>query len=144
MEKQKLPNYIEDAVKFDKFIRQYQDNGTHKYLVMLQEIADRKRKVFQLSLDDMHAIHETDLADRIRNNTHSYTEHLSKVIDDNMPAPSPDAAIERDVQDVLNEDRRRGDEGAALPKAIPAAMVRRYQLVITCDFHKKLPPRTLR
>eukprot|EP00667_Euglena_gracilis_P003385 EG_transcript_3394 len=139
----KFPNYIEDTARAQRFLRGFKDAaGRPKYLQQLQDISDRRTKIFDLSLDDLYQAKENELADKIRNNTISYIEQLSRVVDDNLPAPSESASFERDTLDVLNEDRRANGDDAG--KGLPAAMNRRYQLIVTYDGQKRLPLRQLR
>uniref|UniRef100_A0A7S1NW45 DNA replication licensing factor MCM7 n=1 Tax=Eutreptiella gymnastica TaxID=73025 RepID=A0A7S1NW45_9EUGL len=146
VDKGKVPNYLEDGSKFESILRSYQDDsGRKKYFELLQEIADRKTTTFELSLDDLHSIMEHELANRIQSNTMSYMEQMCKLIDQNLPDPSPAANFERDTLDVLNEDRRVGADGdEGLTQTLPPAMHRRYQLVISQAGQKKLPLRSLK
>jgi DNA replication licensing factor MCM7 len=145
-EKGKLPNYLDDHGRLEKTLKSFtESSGSLKYVDMLQAIADRKKQVFELSLDDLHSVMENELADRIQSNTMGYMDQISKLIDENMPQPSPDADFEKDTLDVLNEDREIGADGdEGLMRSLPPAMHRRYQLVIVHDGQKRLPLRQLR
>lgn len=82
-----------------------------KYLSLLQEVADHHRQSITLELDDLAMWQSGEhqaLADQIQRNTHHYLGLIAAILDDLMPAPSPQAIDlgQMDVIDVLVSHRR--------------------------------------
>ncbi|CAK7563059.1 MAG: DNA replication licensing factor MCM7 [Sporothrix epigloea] len=119
----------------------------HKYLDMLQKLADRKIDELVIDLDDL-SMFEVDTAGRIdlkltqciEINTKHYVEILSQAVDDLLPEPSADVSFKDDVLDVLmarrnmrNRELRDGAEAMGDPTMLndvfPAELTRRYTLV---------------
>ncbi|CAK7264884.1 DNA replication licensing factor MCM7 [Sporothrix epigloea] len=119
----------------------------HKYLDMLQKLADRKIDELVIDLDDLNMF-EVDTAGRIdlkltqciEINTKHYVEILSQAVDDLLPEPSADVSFKDDVLDVLmarrnmrNRELRDGADAMGDPTMLndvfPAELTRRYTLV---------------
>jgi len=141
-ERWKLPNYLEDAVRLRRIFTS--GPAGPKYRQALQSIADRKATTFEVAVEDVIAASETELAERILDNPMSYIDIVCQLVDEILPPPSH-PILERDVLDVLSEDRNAGaaEDGRPLPK-IPPAMSRRYQAIITHESQVRLPLRLLR
>ncbi|KAL7792902.1 MCM2/3/5 family domain-containing protein [Trichoderma ceciliae] len=115
----------------------------HKYIDMLQLLADRKTDEFSIDLDDLVAWEgQTDdtmkLVDSIEMNTKHYVEIMARAVDNVMPLPSEEVNFKDDVLDVLMARRqarnRELDELAerdptTAEDKFPAELTRRYTLV---------------
>mmetsp|Transcript_20127 Transcript_20127/g.35773 ORF Transcript_20127/g.35773 Transcript_20127/m.35773 type:complete len:781 (+) Transcript_20127:182-2524(+) len=87
-------NYLEDAEKCKAFLDEYAvelqpGRMTRKYKQMLLEIANRKRQVLQVDLDDMMGhFGDDNLLERITSNTLRYIEIFAGAADQLMPKPT--------------------------------------------------------
>lgn len=115
----KYPNYLDDATLFEKFIREYEQNGTKPYLDLAYRISQRQTTIFAVALDDMVAFGAGALAEKITMNAASATEQFAPAIDRLIPDP----AEAKDSIDFLAEDAK------AANSPLPAALLRRFQLV---------------
>ena len=95
-----LVDYEADEAKLSKFITDFVDNSGPRYMVQLQEIANRTRRCFDLYLDDLERT-DDDLAHKMSMNTKRYTAVLGDAVDKNLPKPSGDEVGEEDVYDVI-------------------------------------------
>ncbi|GBG28013.1 DNA replication licensing factor, putative [Hondaea fermentalgiana] len=107
-------NYRSDENLVAKFLQEFKlepspHQFVYKYQDMLSEIANRKRNVLEVRLDDMVGANPAQdaLVDRIMRNTLRYVDIFSKQADKLMPEPTdPDAlrAAAEDVQEnYINE-----------------------------------------
>ncbi|KAI5804200.1 MCM2/3/5 family-domain-containing protein [Peziza echinospora] len=109
-----------------------------KYMVQLQEIANRQRDSITIDLDDLDAFERQqdeslDLVKSISNNTAHYLEIFSRAIDKAMPSESVDVSYTDDVLDVILTQRRQRNaynqqEGNDITEEFPALLTRRYQV----------------
>ena len=106
-EESKYAEATDELARFIENFRAEDANGdpTFKYMNMLQEVADRKRKTVFIELDDVHESIGAEMAESIRKNTPRYLQILGDAIDRHMP-DSSDGAAEPDVADVLMGSRR--------------------------------------
>ncbi|KAG5999208.1 Mcm2-7 hexameric complex component [Claviceps pusilla] len=124
--------------------RQRQKEPQHKYMDLLQKLADRLIDEIIIDLDDLatwEAQYDDEplhLVDSIEINTKHYVDIFSKAVDNVMPQPSLDVNFKDDVLDVLMARRqarnRELQEAAERDPTIeddkfPAELVRRYTLV---------------
>ncbi|KAI0910524.1 DNA replication licensing factor mcm7 [Ustulina deusta] len=118
---------------------------THKYIDMMQKLADRSIDEVLVELDDL-VTYENDtseglkLVESIEANTKHYVEIVSRAIDNKMPAPTTGVTFKDDVLDVIMERRQARNrdllEAAAnsndpelAENTFPAQLTRRYTLV---------------
>ncbi|KAF8472813.1 MCM2/3/5 family-domain-containing protein [Kalaharituber pfeilii] len=109
-----------------------------KYMLMLQQIANRQRDSITIELDDLDAYErQTDsthnLVKSISSNAHHYIEIFSRAIDKAMPPESIDTSYTDDVIDVILTQRRQRNaynqqEGNSIAEEFPALLTRRYQV----------------
>mmetsp|Transcript_11354 Transcript_11354/g.22182 ORF Transcript_11354/g.22182 Transcript_11354/m.22182 type:complete len:797 (-) Transcript_11354:151-2541(-) len=99
-------SYRADEAELGKFLQEYRDEPSagqfvYKYREQLREIANRKRRVLQIDLDDMVGrVHEDGLVDRIMKNTVRYVDMFAKQADKLMPEPTDPDAIRDAAEDV--------------------------------------------
>ncbi|KAK9837164.1 hypothetical protein WJX81_007375, partial [Elliptochloris bilobata] len=140
-----MPDYTLDKAKFNDFLKEYTDPITdeQKYMEQLVEIANRKRRVLEVEIDDVAAYqHDSDaLVEGLETNTRRYTRLLAEAADEVMPEPTEDLA-QADVVDVLHQQRQmrqqqaEADAAGGQPAAeddanrLPAELMRRYEVVI--------------
>ena len=123
------PDYVEDERKLKKFLEDHIDSdGSSKYAVQLQEIANRTRRVFELQLDDLATI-DDELVVKIKQNTKRYISILGKAIDSSLPAPSGQLE-EEDVYDIISRARSQNVDAAQLNPA-QSVLLRRYEVRIS-------------
>lgn len=89
----------------------------HKYLQMLQQVANRKISTIYIDLNDLQKYQQNfallsqssnnqDLVYKILQNTHTFVELFCKVIDELMPEPTEDIGFKHDVLDVILHQRK--------------------------------------
>ncbi|KAI9890009.1 MAG: Mcm2-7 hexameric complex component [Vezdaea aestivalis] len=121
----------------------------NKYMVILQNIADRYESEIKIELDDLQAYEETQdneallrLVSSIQGNTKHYVEIFSRAVDKAMPKETRAATFKDEVLDVIMSQRERRNEAAsqvmetenedaapAEDSTFPADLTRRYTLV---------------
>ncbi|EKX47330.1 minichromosome maintenance protein 7 [Guillardia theta CCMP2712] len=106
------------AVKLKKFIEEFEQNGELKYMQQLQKVANRSRRVVEISLDDLEDMDE-DLSSSLRMNTRRYLSLLGQAIDQCMPEPDGQRMQVRNGQ----EEAQRAQE-----TEIPLELKRRYEI----------------
>lgn len=131
------------------------ENGTraqrrktkHKYMDMLQDVADRKRSQILVDLDDLDSYEKSlddeaslQLVASIEKNAYHYIEILSRAVDKALPQPTRDMNYKDDVLDIIMTQRSKhnetiqqqmeaGDsEAASLDSIFPRQLTRRYTL----------------
>lgn len=131
--------------KAGEFLTQYQPatapvDTDPKYRVMMQEVANRSLRAFDVSLEDLEDFCESDttLIDAVTTNARRMTTIFEQAIEELLPPPSVSGAeIERDTIDVLNEQRKQvqadnEENGEVVPgKAetqLPSALTRRFEV----------------
>lgn len=98
------------------FISDFKDaTGTHKYLSILQKIADRETDQVVIELDDMEQYEKNRMEDlgllkEIQKNTTHMVELFSTVIDGLLPEPTRDLQVDDEIIDVLIRQRREMNE----------------------------------
>eukprot|EP00884_Botryococcus_braunii_P012595 jgi/Botrbrau1/21336/Bobra.0184s0046.1 len=121
---------------FENHLDPYSQQNT--YLLQLDDIANRKSRVFNFYLDDLGP---GELQDAILNNTRRYQQLIAEAVDQALPAPTTD--IVEDIFDVLERQRRlrlqsnleaTGVDAIAAREdpqnALPPELMRRYEVVI--------------
>lgn len=93
---------------------------------MQQEIANRSARVLEVDVQDVESYDE-ELGHEIRLNTRRYQRLLSDAVKDILPEPDGDV-VERDVLDVLLEQRLHNREDQAQDLEIPVELKRRYEV----------------
>ncbi|KAK8020815.1 DNA replication licensing factor mcm7 [Apiospora arundinis] len=117
----------------------------HKYVELMQQLADRAIDEVLIDLDDIVSYEEANdenlkLVESIEANTKHYVEILSRAIDKKMPAPTSGTTFKDDVLDVLMERRQGRNQELAqmaeastdpelLARTFPAQLTRRYTLI---------------
>ncbi|KAI9683328.1 MAG: Mcm2-7 hexameric complex component [Trizodia sp. TS-e1964] len=125
--------------------KQAQRDPKHKYMEMLQEIADRQSSAVTIELDDLD-LYEKSLGDdgmlklveSIEKNTKHYIDVFSTAVDKVMPKETNEVSFKDDVLDIIMSQRSRRNETinqaaenseAALPEGLfPPELTRRYTL----------------
>ncbi|KAH0611512.1 DNA replication licensing factor MCM7 [Morchella sextelata] len=117
-----------------------------KYMIQLQEIANRERDSITIELDDLKEFEEGFAADEplnlvssINKNCAHYIEIFSRAIDKVVPPETLENTYNDDVLDVILTQRRNRNIAAAdstadplslddAPQLFPALLTRRYQV----------------
>ncbi|KAF8428118.1 MCM2/3/5 family-domain-containing protein [Tirmania nivea] len=109
-----------------------------KYMLQMQEIANRQRDSITIELDDLDAYERQldeplDLVKSISQNAYHYTEIVSRAIDRTLPPETVDTSSTDDVIDVILTQRRQRNaynqqEGNDISEEFPALLTRRYQV----------------
>ncbi|KAL9092473.1 MAG: hypothetical protein Q9159_000820 [Coniocarpon cinnabarinum] len=140
-------DFMEDVVGGDTNDYRRQRDPKHKYMRLLQEVADRKREHIYVDLDDLEEYEQAQnnsdlkLVASIQKNAQHYVEIFSRAVDKLLPEPSTDVTFKSDVLDILLEARRNVtdytqhnlDEGT-LPQdsnpdmLFPPELMRRYDI----------------
>eukprot|EP00898_Chlorokybus_atmophyticus_P003807 jgi/Chlat1/4427/Chrsp29S04389 len=160
-------DYKAEKEKCVEFLRTYVDDNTDrlKYVDMMQEVANRKRRAMDINMDDLHqhfgtfrgkdTTMEAEFANNVRTNTWRYLKLFASAVDECMPAPNEDSTGKDDVFDVLRRQRMRSEEQHAeqnndgAPKdanhQLPPELMRRYEVrFITATGKHREPPLKLR
>ncbi|EOD16317.1 hypothetical protein EMIHUDRAFT_316205 [Emiliania huxleyi CCMP1516] len=104
---------------------------------VLEQVANREARRVDIELDDVAEHMGEEMAEKVRRNTLRYKEIIACAIDNVLPAPTA-AAADRDVFDVLMEERTRAAAAAASDAVggvdpnnkVPAELTRRYQVFV--------------
>ena len=107
------PDYLAHQNAFKAFMQSFRDeDGAYKYTDMLQEVANRRRKLIPIHLDDLHAAlvpgfkdEMDDMLPYVGINTARYYTVFSAAIDEIMPQPDEAESVAEDVYDVLHRHR---------------------------------------
>ncbi|KAG5181423.1 minichromosome maintenance protein [Tribonema minus] len=138
-EREDFPKYDSELDKCRDFLKEFQKFGEGcKYMDLLQEVANRRRTVVEIELEDVLAHkREDDFVERIGRNTHRYLKLFCRAIDEVMPDATEDISARRDVWDVLCAQRLEQHEQAlnqpdaelegADKTGFPPALTRRYE-----------------
>lgn len=118
-------NYTEIKAQVLDFLTHYKTSETGiKYLLLLQDIANRDITTLYIDLDDIYAYQETqilslgtDLVAQILKNAYHYLELFSAVVDELMPEPTKDISYKDDVLDVILHQRKLRNMRAAQESA---------------------------
>ena len=134
--------YDEDGEKLGAFLQDYTEedevgNPLRKYMKVLEQVANREVRRVDIELDDVAEHMGEEMAEKVRRNTLRYKEIIACAIDNVLPAPTA-AAADRDVFDVLMEERTRAAAAAASDAVggvdpnnkVPAELTRRYQVFV--------------
>ncbi|KAN0076630.1 MCM2/3/5 family domain containing protein [Elaphomyces granulatus] len=123
-----------------------QRDPKHKYMQVLQDVADRKRTNILVELDDLDTFEkllpdDTDLklVESIEKNTKHYIEIFSKAVDGEMPKETREISFKDDVLDIIMSQREKRNETVAMaaeanadaslaPSTFPPELTRRYTL----------------
>jgi DNA replication licensing factor MCM7 len=143
------PNVGEEKDKCKEFLQNFvSEDNSRKYLDMLQEIANRERKVLTIDLDDIYCYkRDEDLIRNIESNTLRYLRHFEESAD----ALLPQATVQRrrsDVFDILQSQRlaalqqAAGPDGGPVESDTPKILVRRFEVCILPSVTNK--PKKLR
>ena len=101
-------DYDDDKNRAVEFLEKYitSDTHIHKYMNMLQDVADRRRKRVIVELDDvMTYTGDAEFVDKIQRNTHRYLEVFKNAIDELMVGMEPSDGIDI-VEDVFDTSLR--------------------------------------
>ena len=146
-------DYDDDKNRAVEFLEKYitSDTHIHKYMNMLQDVADRRRKRVIVELDDvMTYTGDAEFVDKIQRNTHRYLEVFKNAIDELMVGMEPSDGIDivEDVFDTLqatrvqaelNEQQMDGLNGGVGNQqhqrpSFPPELTRRYELNVIPPF----------
>ena len=131
------PNAEEERTKCSDFLRNYNIGGDYIYRNQLQEIADRERKVLEISMDDIIDFKNDDeFASNVSKNTMRYIRYFEEETDRLLPAQPQ--LVDRDVFDILQQQRQASfqnvaDVDGSVPSAdrdVPRSLVRRFEVSV--------------
>ncbi|KAI9856152.1 MAG: Mcm2-7 hexameric complex component [Vezdaea acicularis] len=124
-------------------------DASSKYMVLLQEIADRFASQVTIELDDLKAWEDAQgegqfslsLVSSIEKNTKHYIDILSRAVDKVMPKETRAITFKDDVLDIIMSQRERRNESQSVaPESeienaddmslFPAELTRRYTLAV--------------
>ena len=109
-----LPDYDEQSQALQSFLKEFRGpEGDFKYMGMLRQVANRRRREIPIELDDIaHSIisgHDmTELLQNINNNTARYFDIISSAVDEVLKNVLPDEdaiGVQDDVYDILHRHR---------------------------------------
>ncbi|KKY24266.1 putative dna replication licensing factor cdc47 [Diplodia seriata] len=119
----------------------------HKYMQLLQHVADRKTNHVLVELDDLDQYEKSlgedspslRLVESVETNAHHYIELFSRAVDKVMPEPTSEPNFKDDVLDIIMTQRVKRNEriqesadaegeGAAADSVFPPELTRRYTL----------------
>ena len=135
----KEPNFFDHEKICEDFILNFTNKKrSKKYVKMMQDVSDRKRKTFDINMDDIILYDKTEkISKYIIKNTLRYINIFGKIIDKNLPKANKNAKIIEDVYDCLYESRLKMlsetiDDASLKDKNfnIPNELLRRYQVRI--------------
>eukprot|EP01025_Chloroclados_australasicus_P034441 TRINITY_DN3518_c0_g1_i4.p1 TRINITY_DN3518_c0_g1~~TRINITY_DN3518_c0_g1_i4.p1 ORF type:complete len:799 (+),score=88.53 TRINITY_DN3518_c0_g1_i4:182-2398(+) len=106
---EQLPNFDEECGRCRHFLENFLDlDNKAKYLEMLKDVADRKRKTLEISLEDLSTYAGRQGAlqfDRnVLSNTLRYLKLFAEAADALMPHPSPEYAAPIDSFDTIMQN----------------------------------------
>lgn len=114
-----VPDYEEQREACKSFLKEHRGaEGNFKYMDMLRQVANRRRREIPLELDDIanSTVSGHDMADllgNIEHNTSRYFEIISSAIDELLPQADDDAVgVEDDVYDILHRHRLQQQQTA--------------------------------
>lgn len=126
-----------EYTKCESFLRDFSEAGVRKYYDQLQEIANRERRVLEISLDDIYN-HKNDeqFVVNIQTITSRYVNEFEKAADKLLPAPTEIYDDKKDIYDILQEQRMaqlQQNSSVAVDPAesgIPHRLLRRFEIAI--------------
>ncbi|KAK9798943.1 hypothetical protein WJX73_006235 [Symbiochloris irregularis] len=148
-----MPDYVRARALCAAFLQNHRisETGEQKYQTILAEVANRKRKTFEIDLDDVAQYQEMDpeidqdgdsLLEGLQRNTKRYARVFAEAIDQELPQPTAESFMD-DTYDVLLKERQRraeqlqAERGEDQPEQaaegmpdIPAELLRRYLVVV--------------
>ncbi|XP_024527474.1 DNA replication licensing factor MCM7 isoform X1 [Selaginella moellendorffii] len=163
----KTPDYKSDKEQCKDLLRSFVDaDGRMKYLEMLQQVANRKLRSVDISLDDfcnvrclsfdrflvlivsLCLLQDFDaemLVQRIRTNTKRYLGLFAEAIDEILPDPTVPIDVDDDYEVLMrqrNNDPSENADNADPRQTLPAEIKRYFEVHITALTSEK--PRALR
>eukprot|EP00242_Pyramimonas_sp_CCMP2087_P007222 CAMPEP_0198204884 /NCGR_PEP_ID=MMETSP1445-20131203/8367_1 /TAXON_ID=36898 /ORGANISM="Pyramimonas sp., Strain CCMP2087" /LENGTH=745 /DNA_ID=CAMNT_0043876969 /DNA_START=68 /DNA_END=2305 /DNA_ORIENTATION=- len=149
---EKVDTYKIETEKVEQFlttfVSEYDENSSTKYHAMLQEIANRTRRVLDVDLDDIIShFRNDDMVQEIKKNTRRYQSIFSDAADAVMPITTSVEYSNDDVIDVLMRQREAQIEQAAQAveaagqtparsddnHLMPPSLTRRYEVVFAAS-----------
>ncbi|GAX82599.1 hypothetical protein CEUSTIGMA_g10025.t1 [Chlamydomonas eustigma] len=133
-----LANYDDDKGNVQLFLQNFIDTSLDedtfpKYMQILQEVANRERRIVLIELNDVEAFVDSsedeslkNLVENIEGNCKRYQYLFSEVIDDILPRATE--AAEPDVADILALHRGQRTQDASTGAQVPKALLRRYDV----------------
>lgn len=137
----------EDVQNLRRAARRQAQKPTHKYMDLLQKVANRQEKEITIDLEDLATYEQAleanqvflNLVKSIETNTHHYIDILSNAVDAVMPEPTREMSFKDDVLDILMSQRSQqntlhtidaenSDDPTSMPAIFPAELTRRYTL----------------
>lgn len=100
------PDFKADRELCKEFLRSYVgDDGSLKYMDMLQQVANRRQKAVEVNLGDIKYSKDADLSfvERIRTNAKRYVGLFADAIDDLLPEPNIPLARDEDFDVFLSQ-----------------------------------------
>ena len=97
-------DYSTDTEKLVSFLQDFQEDDidgspVHKYMVILQQVANRRERKVHVDLDDVYESLGDEIGEHMRKNTKRYQKLLAMAIDKVLPEPTVDI-LEEDVADM--------------------------------------------
>ncbi|KAF4555305.1 DNA replication licensing factor mcm7-like protein [Elsinoe fawcettii] len=146
-------DFMDDAEGGAQQNGEARQGSKHKYVKMLQDVADRRISNILIELDDVELFEKSlgDQADQLKlvssieKNTQHYIEIFSRAVDKIIPEPTRELTFKDDVLDIILTQRsRRNAAQEALADAgeageeddmFPPSLTRRY----TLNFKPRMP-----
>ena len=143
-------DYAAETEKLKGFLESYLEDdidgqSQYKYLVILQQVANRRERQVHIDLDDVYEALGDEIGDRMRHNSKRYQNLLADAIDQTMPAPTVDQ-LEEDVADILLRSRmqqtREGNDAEATDgrQQVPKSLTRRFEVRLMPRVKEKAVP----
>ena len=144
------PDYAEQLEKLANFLTDFREDDAdgqpvHKYMELLQKVANRKMRCVDIDLDDIYEALGDELGEQMKGNAKRYQRLLADAIDKIMPEPTVDVRAHEDVADILLRSRIQqsstGDAETNDPRQqVPPALKRRYEVLLRPRVKEKAVP----
>lgn len=125
------PKKDQEKPKCLKFLQDYGEGGVFVYREQLQEIANRTRKLLEISIDDIvEQSNDYEFVNNIKTNTQRYVSYFEEAADELIPA-STIQRFEADIFDILQLQRiSQAPPGNQLQAALdlPKSLMRRFEV----------------
>lgn len=142
MKRKQFPNFVDDSAKCATFFSTFKaPDGRLKYMDMLQEVANRERRVIAIELADLDDFGaDPDFVHSVQRNTLRYQRHFATAVDGLMPEANVDLE-NKDLDDIfmshrearlraVMEEMKQNEEGGMEASPFPPTLTRRYELHI--------------
>jgi DNA replication licensing factor MCM7 len=143
-------DYVGETEKLKGFIQDYQETDmsgdqVHKYMLILQNVANRRERLVRVDLDDVYDSLGDEIGEAISTNTKRYQRLLADAIDQVMPEPT-ESDFPEDVADILTRSRQQqAADGTDADtndsnQGVPQSLTRRYEVLVMPRVKEKAVP----